>query len=236
MQSDSYLDYNALHFGNAGNFTLKEAVESRRTVRKYKTEPVSHDITQEILKLSTHAPSNCNKQGWRFIIIDNQKHLQWLYENGSAAFVPKAPHAVLVCYLKFTENEEWSDNLQSASAAITYFQVIAHTYGIGSCWVNHLPPKKQIARYFSIPAKYEPIALITYGYYPDNIKLIKRTPKDGLASLNKWDMQDDDLVSDKSFKNIVRKTARKIYYAMPFRKYLRNLTHKFEKKFDNEEK
>lgn len=229
-----YIPYDELPFKNSESFSLNQALETRRTVRKYKSEPVPHETIEEILRLCTHAPSNCNKQGWRFIVIDDPNHLQWLYENGSAAFVNKSPHAILVTYLNFTDNDEWNDNLQSASAAITYFQLIAHTYGIGSCWINHLPPRNQVAKYFSVPKKYEPIALITYGYYTENTNLKVRKLKQNAISYNTWKLQEGDLISDVTFKSMLKKIARKIYYSLPFRKYLRELTHKFEKKFDND--
>lgn len=40
---------------------LKEVLRTRRSVRKFKEEPLSEEIIQELLRAAMSAPSACNK-------------------------------------------------------------------------------------------------------------------------------------------------------------------------------
>jgi len=49
---------------------LYEAIEKRRTIRKFKG-PASEEQLKKILSLGTRAPSARNTQGWEFVIVDD---------------------------------------------------------------------------------------------------------------------------------------------------------------------
>lgn len=212
---------------------LTTAVTTRRTVRTYLGKPVPDELIEALLHESTRAPSACNIRGWRFIVIRDPEQLRWLYANGSAAFIKEAPHAVLVCYDNRTENSAWNDHEQSAAAAITCFQLLAHEQGIGSCWICHLPPREEVRIHFGIPAEYSPIAVITFGYYRLEEIL---TPRDlsedaRMVAHEKWDFAPDTRAEAAGLPFHVRKVVRWLYYLLPWRGWLRKYTLKYEKKF-----
>lgn len=51
---------------------LKEAVEQRRTVRKFTSEPVTVEILKELTRRAFCAPSINNSQPWKFIVVTNK--------------------------------------------------------------------------------------------------------------------------------------------------------------------
>ncbi|MBP2649199.1 MAG: nitroreductase [Firmicutes bacterium] len=51
---------------------VKTALENRRSIRKYKPDPVSDELVKELLEAARLAPSGTNHQPWRFIIIRDQ--------------------------------------------------------------------------------------------------------------------------------------------------------------------
>ena len=78
--------------------TVKEAIETRRSIRKFVQEPVDQTDLQEIIRLATLAPSANNVQTWRVAVVQNpelQAKLQAASYNQSQ--VTSAP-AVLVVY------------------------------------------------------------------------------------------------------------------------------------------
>ena len=78
--------------------SLKEAIETRRSIRKFVQEPLDQGDLQEIIRLATLAPSANNVQTWRVAVIQNpelQEKLQAASYN--QAQVTSAP-AVLVVY------------------------------------------------------------------------------------------------------------------------------------------
>jgi F420 biosynthesis protein FbiB-like protein len=48
---------------------LAALIASRRSVRRYRPEPVADDIVQRLLRTAVSAPSAHNRQPWRFVII-----------------------------------------------------------------------------------------------------------------------------------------------------------------------
>ena len=214
--------------------SLVEAIKTRRTVRRYADKHIPHVELERLLRLSTHAPSACNRRGWRFIVIDDPISLEWLYKKGGAAFIPKAKQAILVCYFRYTDNNEWRDVEQSAATAISYFQLLAHTEGIGSCWICHLPPRSEVSNYFEVPRNYVPIALLTVGYYENKMNAIQRKVDDEeILSVDKWRFSEAPNKDTAGLKLILKKIVRKLYYLFPKREWLRNLTNRHEKKFNN---
>ncbi len=213
---------------------LADIISTRRTVRRYQDTLIPHEKLESLLRLSTHAPSACNRRGWRFIVIEDPKKLDWLYVKGGAAFIPNGKQAILVCYFRHTDNTAWRDVEQSAAAAIAYFQLLAHVEGIGSCWVCHLPPRREVQQFFKIPSNYIPIALLTVGYYIQDMKVIERcVDGEELLSVNQWSFTKSPDKDTAGVNLIVKKVLRNLYYLFPKREWLRNLTHKFEKKFHN---
>lgn len=51
---------------------IKRAMMERRSIRKYKADPVPEDMLQELLEAARLAPSGTNHQPWRFIVVKNQ--------------------------------------------------------------------------------------------------------------------------------------------------------------------
>jgi len=45
-----------------------QALSDRRSIRKFKTTPVSRDLIEQILTAGSLAPSGKNKQPWHFTV------------------------------------------------------------------------------------------------------------------------------------------------------------------------
>jgi nitroreductase len=77
--------------------TTKEAIEQRRSIRKFKSEPVPDEYIDALLDAARLAPSGSNAQPWRFKIVKNlsmkEKLVKAAYDQ---AFIAEAP-VVLVC-------------------------------------------------------------------------------------------------------------------------------------------
>ena len=77
--------------------TVKDAIENRRSIRKFKPDAVSDEILFELLDAARLAPSGCNAQPWRFRIVRDASEMERLCEAAHGQqFVMTAP-AVIVC-------------------------------------------------------------------------------------------------------------------------------------------
>lgn len=211
---------------------LIDAVVTRRTVRSYREDPVPYDEFEKLIELSMHAPTSCNEQRWKVLYIDEPEILNELYLRGSAAFLKNKRQAFLLLYNNHIDNVEYRDDIQSGAAFITVFSLLAHSVGIGSCWICHLPNKRELKRMFGIHRKYDPVALVSFGYYREKVKLMPRKKASAqLICRNQFDF--DDLVFEKNKNVLARRIFRWCYYRVPafLRKKMRKLTMKYEKKF-----
>lgn len=51
---------------------LEKLIKGRRSVRKWKKQPVSDELLKKAVELATWAPNGGNFQGWRFVVVKNQ--------------------------------------------------------------------------------------------------------------------------------------------------------------------
>ena len=57
---------------------LLDVIKQRRSIRKYKKEPVPQEVIQRIIETAVYAPSAHNAQPWRFIVMADQGHKEAL--------------------------------------------------------------------------------------------------------------------------------------------------------------
>jgi hypothetical protein len=108
----------------------------------------------------------------------------------------------------------------------------AHNFGIGCCWVCHLPLKKQLRKILNIPSHYDPIAYIAMDYFKGTLKKrVRKFNSKEIISYNKFNFNERATVKDKLIS--IKRVLRKVYYYIPFKKHIKNSVDKlFEKKFE----
>ena len=133
---------------------LKKAIRKRRSIREFKDKKIKKEIINDIISNAKYSPSACNRQGWEVILTDSK-----IIETSI-----KSPCGLLIIYDNRTDNLEYQDHIQSASAFIQNILLLAYEKKIGTCWVCNLPPKKVLKKTFNLKKFQEPIAYIAMGY------------------------------------------------------------------------
>lgn len=137
----------------------------RYSVRKFTDKPVGREVLDQILKAGYLAPTACNLQPQRILVINQQKSLEKLRRCTPCHF--DAPAALLVCYEKDACWKRKYDGKDSgdidASIVTTHMMLEAANLGIGTTWVMHFDPEK-IKAEFVIPDTMETVALLVMGY------------------------------------------------------------------------
>ncbi len=78
--------------------TTQQAIENRRSIRKFKPTEISDEILFLLLESARLAPSGCNAQPWRFKIVrDHSTKLQLQKIAYNQRFVSEAPVVLVVC-------------------------------------------------------------------------------------------------------------------------------------------
>lgn len=200
--------------------------KNRRSIRKYNNTEIEDELIRKIILSGMEAPTACNMQGYKFIIINDLNILQKIIKKGSATFLQNVKTSILVLYEKNTNNIEYKDNIISGSLVIENMLLQASILNIGSCLVCNLPKKRVLKKILSIPKCYEIIGLVTLGYYDYKPEYINRKYSiEEVLSYNKF-------VGEIN-KNNKNKLLYKIYRIIPKTKLVKALAFKYEKKFNN---
>lgn len=106
----------------------------RRSIRKYKNQPVEEEEIDVLKKSLLLSPSGKNKKPCRFIIIKDQNLIRELAEAKAHGTVPfkTAPLAVAVIGLT-DKSDVW---IEDCSIASIILQLAAESEGLSSCWVQ----------------------------------------------------------------------------------------------------
>lgn len=193
-----------------------ETIRNRRSVRCFKDTPISKETIECLIDLARWAPSNCNIQGWRFIIVNDAELKQQLVEHGASTVVKSAPLGILVCYDNRSINLEYNDWLQSAAAASQNILLGAHALGLGSCWLCHLPRHTVLRNIFKIPYYYTPVAYLALGYPLKQPETVRRhRPIKELYDYNRFPQTTD--VSDAPRFIFWKRIVCSCYHALPLR-------------------
>ncbi|MFV0554233.1 MAG: nitroreductase family protein [Mangrovibacterium sp.] len=144
------------------------AIRNRYSERTYKSKPIKSEELFQILDAGRLAPSACNKQPWKFIVVSAKENLKALHEAYPRDWFATAPQVIVVCG---EQEEAWKrsnfDDKCSvdidAAIAIDHMTLRATELGIGSCWVCNFNPQP-VLEALELPEGVEPIALLPIGY------------------------------------------------------------------------
>lgn len=145
---------------------LNEAIFNRRTKRTFSNKIISHEILEKLIKSAIYAPSACNRQAWRFIIINKNSLRSKIVEKGGSKLISIAPQGIIVVYRNdvSANSNLYKDHIQSAAACIQNILLTAHQEKISACWICDLPRPKSLKLLMNIPKNYDIIAYIALGY------------------------------------------------------------------------
>lgn len=172
-----------------------ELSRMRYSVLEYEHRPVEQEKINKIMEAGLSAPTACNYQPQRVLIIDDDESRQKL--NHVVQNKCSAPVAFLICYNK---HECWirpADGKPSgdidASIVATHMMMEATDLGLGSIWVMNWDPKRMKSE-FALGDEIEPTALLIVGYKsekaaPRQGHLVRKREEEILLSTNltRWD-------------------------------------------------
>ena len=147
------------------------AIEGRRSIRSYRTDPVPEEKLEAVVKAGLMAPSAMNQQSWHFTVVQDKetiqrirKDCQEMMETDRDMFYG-APTLVIV-----TGKQDNIAPVADCSLAIQNMFLSAASLGIGSCWINCIgrylttPQGQAFAKDAGIPEGYIGVAGVILGY------------------------------------------------------------------------
>lgn len=164
-----------------------ETIMARRSIRKYKTQPVEAEKLQEILKCGINAPNGMYKQSWQIRVVQNPEFLAEI-DKGFMAYKEKtgmkgrsrafygAPCLIFVAYDLNYDLSQIDCGLLGENIMLA-----AQSLGLGTCCLGQVTrylmsedAQDMLAR-LAIPATHKLVYAISLGY-PDEAPAAK--PRD----------------------------------------------------------
>jgi nitroreductase len=162
---------------------LMQAIKERRSIRKFKPDPVSDEDLRMVLEAARWAPSWANSQCWRIIIVQDENTRDRLAsatksrregkENGAAPALRQAPIVIVACAelnrsgcfngVPLTDKGDWF--MFDVALAMQNLTLMAHALGLGTVHIGMFDAKKA-AEIVGVPEGYAVVEITPLGH-PD---------------------------------------------------------------------
>ena len=121
---------------------FEKLITERCSIRKFREEPLPREILDKILAAGHKAPTGCNNQPQRILVLNTAESMEKLRTCTKCHF--DAPTAMLICH---NPAESWKRPYDGALSSpvdavivTTHMMLAAQNLGVGSCWVMHFSP------------------------------------------------------------------------------------------------
>lgn len=168
--------------------SLLALLKGRRSIRRYRPDPVPEEMVAQILEAGRWAPSASNRQPWSFIVVQDEKIRRQVAQHAAYfiirwAHAGEAPLLIVLCgdarsrlYRQFLHED----------IGLTGGQMMlqAKALGLGTCWLGGVD-RKAIADVLKLPEQIEVIGLLTVGF---PAKEPPPTPRKALTEIVHYDV------------------------------------------------
>jgi nitroreductase len=151
-----------------------ELLEARKSIRKFKKDPIPQELIEKILMAACHAPSGKNRQNWRFFVVTGKKRDEYLalsqkswlgikdilekrlkpslYAFTERFFYTLGDAPVLIfCYSVNSEDERYHTSIGSVYMAVENLNLAAVVEGLGICTMGApLEIREDVDRFLGI--------------------------------------------------------------------------------------
>ena len=114
-----------------------ETIKTRRSIKKFKPDPIPEEYIEKIIEAGTYAASGMNEQAAIILAVTNKDIIQLLSNvNAEIKGVAGDPFYGAPVVLVVLANSSRLTRVEDGSLVIGNMMLAAHSLGIGSCWVH----------------------------------------------------------------------------------------------------
>ncbi len=179
---------------------LLELIKHRKSIRGFLDKPVEREKVMMCLEAARLAPSACNSQPWKFIVVDDpglkdklcKVAFRGVYSMNS--FCRTAPVIVAIVSEKsrfLARIGGWFRGtkyyLIDIGISVEHFVLEAEDLGLGTCWIGWFD-EEAVKSTLNVPRQKRIDILLAVGYYT-GVKATSengREPVDKIASFNSY--------------------------------------------------
>ncbi len=174
----------------------------RRSIRKYKPDPVPEEKLKYVLEAARIAPSWGNRQCWKYIIVTDESLRRKIVEKASPQTPPsdgrptrsrdwiaQAPIILVGCAdpTKSGNKEEKQYYLLDMGISLEHLILAAAEQGLGTCWIGGGFDETVVKEALGIPKEIRVVALTPLGYPDEETEPRTRMTLEEMTCRNHWE-------------------------------------------------
>jgi nitroreductase len=160
-----------------------QTIFERRSIRKYKREPIPDEHLKQILEAGRQAPSAANRQPWHFVVVRDPEQRQCVAQacNGQMWMADAA--CILVALGLPAVSNKW--HRVDVAIALENMVLAARSLGYGTCWIGAFDPEK-VKAVCQIPSEAEIVACTPLGVPDASPAARERKPWEQVFSAERY--------------------------------------------------
>jgi nitroreductase len=178
--------------------TILDLIISRQSDRKYSDKTIEKEKLDRIVEAGRMAPSACNAQPWKFIVVNHPELVVKIAETASAkligmnGFVAQAPVILVIVREKPNMSSKVGSTIKNKDYSLIDIGIAAENIclqakaeGIGSCIIGWFD-ERMMKKHLDIPKSKRVELIITLGYSLSEKREKRRKPVEEIVSFNKY--------------------------------------------------
>jgi nitroreductase len=184
MEPDPRAKERPLNSGKGDGADCIGKIVARRSIRRFKEEPISAEARQNILEAGRLAPSATNSQPWHFVLVRRQEAKEAFSFGRFNTFVRDADFIVLGIY-RTSEMIMEKFSLMDVTIALQSMVIAACVQGVGSCWMGAFDEPK-LRTTLDLPIDSKLVGAIAFGIPDENPTQPEKKPLSEIVHHDKW--------------------------------------------------
>ncbi len=200
----------------SSEITLLDGINTLRSIREFKPDPIPREVLTKILEAATRAASGSNTQPWEFIVVQDPKvkarlmgpmletwmrrlaasnmssQMRKVYDDATEMLrnTEKVP-AIVYCCLDRDKSSK-SEEVQYASIlpSVQNLMLAAHALGLGTCLTVHgstsTRGEPEVKKILGIPDHVKIACLVYLGYPTREYGPPRRRSLENYVHYNAW--------------------------------------------------
>jgi len=156
-----------------------DVIKARRSIRKYKRDPIPEDVYQRLYESLSLAPTGGNQQPYHFIFVNDEKTRWKIVSDGChQEYFFDAPLLVVACCEPGKEFD--------VAIAMDHLILAATNEGLGTCWAGGGIVMEEFRKILGVPQKMHTPIFTPVGYPAESPDAKPRKPLNKLISIDAY--------------------------------------------------
>jgi nitroreductase len=131
-----------------GSGRMADLIKERRTIRQFKSDPVSQELLIHLLNVAVWAPTHGVREPWRFILYKDEARRGLAnamlkastpeeregYMQSKVDYFMNIPFHIVVVQIEDSRQRQWDEDYAAVCCLIQTFQLAAWEEGLGVVW------------------------------------------------------------------------------------------------------